>query len=120
MFVYVTCPDEGWRFRRIRAPSSNSDVARLNSFHAGLRHVAPRLCARALEVDGAAGILDYGDVEAGGAAVEGGPRDTEVGGEAADVELVEVALAQVAGKAGARPAIGFHEGGVAVDRAVVA
>ncbi len=53
-------------------------------------------------------------------AVDGGVADTEVVGEAAEEEAVQVAFAEVAGEAGGCGVVVFEEGGVAVDVAAEA
>src|SRR5882724_3989609 len=49
-----------------------------------------------------------------------GPGDTEIGGQPANVELFESALAQIAAEAGGGLAVRFEERGIAVDLAMVA
>src|SRR5712691_2685530 len=83
-------------------------------------HVAPGTCERTLQIDRAAGVLDDAGVEAGGARIERRPGDAEVGGEAAQVELLEAFFLEEAGEAGSRLAVGFEKRRVAVDLAVMA
>src|SRR5258706_11638517 len=109
---------ESWS-RRLLTPRK-AELDRAHLAHAGVVHVEHGLGERAVAVDGAAGVVDEHDFEAGGARVEGGPGDAEVGGEAAEVDLPEPAFFQIAGEAGRGLAVGLEKGGVAVDAAVVA
>src|ERR1700733_12805005 len=75
---------------------------------------------RAIEIDRPAGLLDHFHGEPEMAAVAGGPADAEIGGEAADDDLRYAPAAEPAIEPGARLAVGFQEGRIAVDRLVVA
>src|SRR5262249_49400781 len=87
---------------------------------AGGGHVGPGARERAVEVDRAAGFLDDGGVEPGGARVERSPGDAEVGCEAADAKLFQPALREIAGETGSGRAVGLEERRIAVDVRVVA
>src|SRR5262249_3758362 len=96
------------------------ELCRTDPLHARALHFLPGTRERAVEVDGAARVLDDGGVEPGGARVEGGPRNAEVGGQPAHVELVELAFPEIAGEAGGGRAIGLEKCRVAVDARMVA
>src|SRR5258706_14802805 len=108
---------ESWS-RRLLTPCE-AELDRAHLPHAGVVHVEHGFRERAFAVDGAAGVVDEHDLEAGGARVEGGPGDAEIGGEAAEVDFPEAPLLQVAAQAGAGFAVGLDEGGVTVDAAVM-
>ena len=83
-------------------------------------HVSMRPREGSVEIDAAAGLVDDRDGQAEVARVAGGPADAEVGGDAADHDLGDAAGGEPAVEPGAGFAVGFEEGGVAVDRRVVA
>src|SRR6476661_3957248 len=59
--------------------SSGLDVGRLDPLHAGVGHLLPGGCQRAVEIDRPGGVLDHVGREAELAGVYCGPGDAEVG-----------------------------------------
>src|SRR5882672_9523875 len=81
------------RCRRAEVTASG-DVARLDPFDAGGLHLLPGGGQRAVEVDGARGVLDHVDVEAEFARIEGGPGDAEIGRQPGHEHGVDAARLQ--------------------------
>src|SRR6478736_6339752 len=91
------------------------DIVRLDALDAGLGHVGPGFCERALGVDAAAGVLDDIGFKAGLARVERAPRHAEVGGEAGEEYPLYLAGYQISGESRRGLAVSLGEGRIAVD-----
>src|SRR5215510_2805653 len=91
-----------------------------DALHARAGHALPSRSERAGGVDRAAGVFDHGRVEARLARVERGPGNAEIRREPAQEDVPDAVLAQIPGEPGGALAVGFDEGGVAVDLRVVA
>src|SRR5689334_224109 len=92
-----------------------SDIACLDALDAGVAHLLPGVGQRAVEVDGARGVLDDVGREAELARIERGPGDAEVGGKPGHEHRLDAALLQVTGQSRHGLAVGLDEGRVAVD-----
>ena len=96
-------------------PGRDRDIARLDALDAGLGHVGPGFCKRALGVDAAAGVFDHIGFKARLACIDRGPCDAEVGGEAGQEHALHLARLQVSGEPRRGLAVRFGEGRIAVD-----
>src|SRR6185437_15584760 len=81
----------------------------------GRLHPPPRGGKRAVEVDGAAAILDHRHGKSFPPRIDRRVVDAEIRGETGEEDAGEAALAQIAGKAGGGALVVLPEGGVGID-----
>src|SRR5258708_28834648 len=76
-YLIALLPDAGRNDATPAAVAVLADVARLDAFHAGIRHLLPGGGQRAVEIDGPGVILDHIDIEAELARIERRPGHAE-------------------------------------------
>src|SRR3954468_23051238 len=89
--------DEGLAVRS-RLLRARRDIRRLNPLDAGLGHIGPGFCQRALIVDAAAGVFHDIDLKTRLARVERGPGDAEIRRQSRNEDALDLAALEVAGK----------------------
>src|SRR4051812_42119824 len=92
----------------------SSEVARLDTPHTRGLHHCPCLGEGTLRIDAAAPVFDDSGVEPERARIEGSPRNTEVRGEAANVDGLDAARLEIPIEPGARLLVGFDKRRIAI------
>ena len=87
----------------------------LDQLDAGIGKLGFDFCNRAIQVDGAAGVLEDDGLKAESARIESRIADAVVVGKAGKEDARQAAIVQVASETSGRDAIIFKECGVGVD-----